>query len=90
MSIAPLRAPPPDMSDLFLYSTSPSPKRVAFWPLATIIMNTGNVVSSWRDGLTESEREDKRRTDERMQILAARMQHVSNHSPYTHTYYTRL
>ncbi|KAK0750321.1 acyl transferase/acyl hydrolase/lysophospholipase [Schizothecium vesticola] len=65
------------MSDLFVYSTSPSPKRVAFWPLARIIKNTGNVVSSWRDGLTESEREDKRRTDERMQILAARMQHAT-------------
>ncbi|KAK1832924.1 acyl transferase/acyl hydrolase/lysophospholipase [Podospora conica] len=63
------------MSDLFVYSASPPPKRVAFWPLARIIKNTGNVVSAWRDGLTESEREDKRRTEERMQILAARMQH---------------
>jgi TAG lipase / steryl ester hydrolase / phospholipase A2 / LPA acyltransferase len=52
-------------------------KRVAFQPLAKIIRDTGNLVLSWRDGLTESEREDKARVEERMQILAIRMQNVS-------------
>lgn len=48
----------------------------AFQPLARIIRDTGNLVLSWRDGLNESEREDKARAEERMQILAARMQNV--------------
>ena len=51
-------------------------KHVAFHPLARIIRDTGNLVLSWRDGLTESEREDKVRVEERIQILAARMQNV--------------
>ncbi|KAK0611023.1 acyl transferase/acyl hydrolase/lysophospholipase [Immersiella caudata] len=53
-------------------------KRVAFHPLAKIIRDTGNFVLSWRDGLTESEREDKARVEERMQILAARMQNATS------------
>ncbi|KAK5659194.1 hypothetical protein OQA88_1285 [Cercophora sp. LCS_1] len=51
-------------------------KQVTFQPLARIIRDTGNLVLSWRDGLTESEREDKQRVEERMQILAARMQNA--------------
>lgn len=51
-------------------------KQVTFQPLAKIIRDTGNLVLSWRDGLTQSEREDKARVEERMQILAARMQNV--------------
>ncbi|KAK0648910.1 acyl transferase/acyl hydrolase/lysophospholipase [Cercophora newfieldiana] len=53
-------------------------KHVAFQPLTKIIRDTGNLVLSWRDGLTESEREDKARVEERMQILAARMQNATN------------
>ncbi|KAK4675502.1 Lipase 5 [Podospora pseudoanserina] len=51
--------------------TSPSHSYIP--PLTKIVRDASNLVLSWRDGLTESEREDKRRTEERMQILAARM-----------------
>jgi TAG lipase / steryl ester hydrolase / phospholipase A2 / LPA acyltransferase len=53
-----------------------SQKHVAFQPLVRIIRDTGNLILSWRDGLNESERQDKTRAEERMQILAARMQNV--------------
>ncbi|KAK0724667.1 acyl transferase/acyl hydrolase/lysophospholipase [Lasiosphaeris hirsuta] len=53
-------------------------KHVTFQPLTRIIRDTGNLVLSWRDGLTESEREDKRRVEERMQILAARMENATS------------
>ncbi|KAK4142892.1 acyl transferase/acyl hydrolase/lysophospholipase [Dichotomopilus funicola] len=36
--------------------------------------SVGNLALTWRDGLTASERENKRRKEERKQILAARMQ----------------
>jgi len=58
-------------------TTPKSRKHVTFHPLAKILRDTGNRVLSWRDGLTESEREEKARVEERMQILAARMQNVS-------------
>ncbi|KAK4223959.1 acyl transferase/acyl hydrolase/lysophospholipase [Podospora fimiseda] len=47
-------------------------------PLSRILRHAGNLVLSWRDGLTESEREDKRRLEERMQILAARMHNATS------------
>ncbi|KAK4201714.1 putative lipase [Triangularia verruculosa] len=47
-------------------------------PLTKIVRNASNLVLSWRDGLTESEREDKRRLEERMQILAARMHNATS------------
>ncbi|KAK3321985.1 patatin-domain-containing protein [Apodospora peruviana] len=47
-------------------------------PLSKAIRGASNVLLSWRDGLNESEREDKRRTEERMQILAARMQNATS------------
>ncbi|KAK4457164.1 acyl transferase/acyl hydrolase/lysophospholipase [Cladorrhinum samala] len=47
-------------------------------PLTQILRTASSLVLSWRDGLTESEREDKRRTEERMQILAARMQNATS------------
>ncbi|KAK4445067.1 putative lipase [Podospora aff. communis PSN243] len=53
-------------------------KHVAFHPLARIIRDTGNLVQSWRDGLTGSQREDKAKVEERMQILAARMQNATS------------
>ncbi|KAK3361979.1 acyl transferase/acyl hydrolase/lysophospholipase [Lasiosphaeria ovina] len=43
-------------------------------PLTKVVRDASSILLSWRDGLTESERESKRRTEERMQILAARMQ----------------
>jgi TAG lipase/steryl ester hydrolase/phospholipase A2/LPA acyltransferase len=46
--------------------------------VSRLVQGAGNVVLSWRDGLSESERADRRRVEERKQILAARMQHVSN------------
>ncbi|KAK4152210.1 acyl transferase/acyl hydrolase/lysophospholipase [Chaetomidium leptoderma] len=45
-------------------------------PVSRLVQSAGNFVLSWRDGLTELEREDKRRDEERRQILAARMQHA--------------
>ncbi|KAK4208155.1 putative lipase [Rhypophila decipiens] len=46
-------------------------------PLSRAIRDASNVLLSWRDGTTESEREDRRRVEERMQILAARMQNAT-------------
>jgi TAG lipase / steryl ester hydrolase / phospholipase A2 / LPA acyltransferase len=46
-------------------------------PVSKIIRDASNYMLSWRDGLNGSEREDRRRAEERMQILAARMQNVS-------------
>ncbi|KAK4100409.1 patatin-domain-containing protein [Parathielavia hyrcaniae] len=45
--------------------------------LSRLVQSAGNVVLSWRDGLSSSEREAKRRREERMQILAARMEHAA-------------
>ena len=45
-------------------------------PLSKVIKYASNTVLSWRDGLSESEREQKREREERMDILAARMQNV--------------
>ncbi|KAL2129102.1 hypothetical protein VTI74DRAFT_8219 [Chaetomium olivicolor] len=42
--------------------------------LSRLVRGANDVVLSWQDGLSEEEREDKRRTEERKQILAARMQ----------------
>ncbi|KAK4641888.1 Lipase 5 [Podospora bellae-mahoneyi] len=65
------KRPRPRPAPLKLKKTSPSHSYI---PLLTkIVRDASNLVLSWRDGLTESEREDKRRTEERMQILAARM-----------------
>ncbi|KAK3989772.1 acyl transferase/acyl hydrolase/lysophospholipase [Cladorrhinum sp. PSN332] len=47
-------------------------------PLSKILRHAGNLVLSWRDGLNESEREDKRRLEETMQILAARMHNATS------------
>ncbi|KAK4162383.1 putative lipase [Cladorrhinum sp. PSN259] len=47
-------------------------------PLSKILRHAGNLVLSWKDGLTGSEREDKRRLEERMQILAARMHNATS------------
>ncbi|KAK3690302.1 acyl transferase/acyl hydrolase/lysophospholipase [Podospora appendiculata] len=52
-------------------------KRATIQPVSRIVRDVGNVFLSWRDGLTESEREHQRRTEERMQILAARMQNAT-------------
>ncbi|KAK4186301.1 putative lipase [Podospora australis] len=46
-------------------------------PLSKIVRHASNLMLSWRDGLTESEREEKRQTEERMQILAARMHNAT-------------
>jgi len=56
-------------------------KKAALPPIARLIHDTSNLLLSLRDGLTESEREQKRRTEERMQILAARMHNVSSRAP---------
>jgi hypothetical protein len=45
-------------------------------PLSRIIRGTNNLVLSLRDGLTESEREERRRTEEHKAILRARIQTV--------------
>lgn len=45
-------------------------------PLSRLVRGVNNRVLFWRDGLAESEREDRRRTEERKQILAARMGNV--------------
>ncbi|KAK4038057.1 acyl transferase/acyl hydrolase/lysophospholipase [Parachaetomium inaequale] len=42
-----------------------------------LVQGAGNLALAWRDGLSASEREDKRRKEERQQILAARMQHAT-------------
>ena len=47
-------------------------------PLSKIIRGTNSLVLSLRDGLTQSEREAHRRTEERKAILRARMQNVSD------------
>lgn len=48
-------------------------------PLSNIIRGTNNLVLSLRDGLTESEREERSRTEERKAILKARILNVSAH-----------
>lgn len=53
-----------------------SQKPLVLQPFSRAIRDVSSLVLSWRDGMTESEREDKRRIEERMQILAARMQNV--------------
>lgn len=45
--------------------------------VSRLVQGAGNAVLAWRDGLSESERADRKRVEERKQILAARMQHVS-------------
>ncbi|KAK0716691.1 acyl transferase/acyl hydrolase/lysophospholipase [Apiosordaria backusii] len=62
---------------LRLKKKTPHPHR-SIPPLTKIVRNASNLVLSWRDGLTESEREDKRRMEERMQILAARMHNATS------------
>jgi len=59
---------------------SKSQKAAVLQPLSSAVRglrDASNVLLSWRDGMTESEREDRRRAEQRMQILAARMQNVS-------------
>ena len=48
--------------------------------LSKIVRDANNYVLSWRDGLSESERSDRERIEERKQILAARMHNVSGPS----------
>ncbi|KAK3346148.1 acyl transferase/acyl hydrolase/lysophospholipase [Lasiosphaeria hispida] len=72
-----LRLPTQSSTSSFKKKQQKPPKHVTFQPLTKIIRNTGNLVLSWRDGLTESEREDRRRVEERMQILAARMENAT-------------
>ncbi len=69
--------PSPHSSASSLKKRSHPQKHAEFQPLSKIIRDAGNLVLSLRDGLTESERESRRRNEERMQILAARMQNVS-------------
>ncbi|KAK4124326.1 patatin-domain-containing protein [Parathielavia appendiculata] len=45
--------------------------------VSRLVQSAGNVVLSWRDGLSWSEREERRKKEERMQILAARMQNAA-------------
>ena len=51
-------------------------KRVTFRPFSKLMRSAGNYVLSWRDGLTESERENKRRIEERMRFLEDVMHNV--------------
>lgn len=60
-----------------LCASSAKQRQSAANPLSRIIRGTNNLVLSLRDGLTESEREERRRTEERKVILRARMQNVS-------------
>lgn len=55
---------------------SPAHNHAATLSVIKVARGMGNLVLSWRDGLAESEREDRRRTEERKQILAVRMQNV--------------
>lgn len=55
-------------------------KPVLVQPLTRVIRDASNILLSLRDGMTESEREGRRRVEERMQILAARMQNVRRHT----------
>ncbi|KAK3384826.1 acyl transferase/acyl hydrolase/lysophospholipase [Podospora didyma] len=48
-----------------------------FQSLSKAVRDASNILLSWRDGLNESEREDKRILEERMQILAARMHNAT-------------
>ncbi|KAH8906460.1 patatin-domain-containing protein [Coniochaeta sp. PMI_546] len=59
-----------------LCSLSSKQSQSAGHPLSRIIRGTNNLVLSLRDGLTESEREDRRRTEERKAILRARIQNA--------------
>ncbi|KAK4108310.1 patatin-domain-containing protein [Canariomyces notabilis] len=45
--------------------------------LFKLIREANNLILSWRDGLTESQREARRKAEEQMQILAARMQNAT-------------
>ena len=62
-------------------------KHVTFRPLSKVIRSAGDYVLSWRDGLTSSERENKRRIEERMQFLEDVMHNVSTTNSQ-HTYAT--
>lgn len=55
---------------------SPSQKHAATPSVLKVVRGMGSLVLSWRDGLAGSEREDRRRSEERKQILAVRMQNV--------------
>lgn len=46
-------------------------------PVSKILRGANRTVRSFRDGLTELEREDRRKAEERKQILALRMKNVS-------------
>lgn len=59
-----------------LCTSSQKSRQSAGHPLTRIIRSTNNLVLSFRDGLAESEREERRRTEERKVILRARMQNV--------------
>jgi TAG lipase/steryl ester hydrolase/phospholipase A2/LPA acyltransferase len=73
------------MADIVLHRLDARPgdggkrKQTAGYPLSKLIRGSHNLVLSLRDGLTESEREDHRRTEERKAILVARMQNVRAH-----------
>jgi TAG lipase/steryl ester hydrolase/phospholipase A2/LPA acyltransferase len=60
-----------------LCAPSPKQSQSAGHPLSRIIRGTNSLVLSLRDGLTEPEREERRRIEERKVILRARMQNVS-------------
>jgi hypothetical protein len=45
--------------------------------VSRLVHCVGNLLLSWRDGLSGSEREDRRRKQERIETLVARMQNVN-------------
>lgn len=59
--------------------SSPSDPRYVIGALSRTLRGAGDLWQSWRDGLTAEEREHQRATDERRQILRARIKTVSLH-----------
>ncbi len=49
--------------------------------LSKLIHDANSFILTWRDGLSESERSDRQRKEERKQILAARMHNVGIRTP---------
>lgn len=54
---------------------------VAVQPLSRAVKGLGDMLQTMRDGLTAEEREGRRRTEERRQILMLRMKNVSSAGP---------
>ncbi|KAK3496241.1 acyl transferase/acyl hydrolase/lysophospholipase [Neurospora crassa] len=63
------KASPQTLTSALKKRNSKVEKRVTFRPFSKLMRSAGNYVLSWRDGLTESERENKRRIEERMRFL---------------------